>query len=267
MGHRRAVPETRLRARAANRHSLREVVNAVFYLNADGCKRADRPHDLPPPATVSHHSCKWVESGLRQRIDDALREAVRIEAGRDFHPSAGAVDSQTVKAAPTGAPRDDGAESATGHKRHILVDSLAWARSSPPSRAGRRAPPPGPRTSSTKSIGRTDPGCASRSPTRPATGTSCTTAGVRMALIAGRQPSGRRGRLRRAADSVGGRAPRFGWIVQSPRHAKDYERTFGSSEAQISITSARLLLRRIADQFRYRDSGQGKVPQNQRKAA
>ena len=108
-----------------NRHPLREVVDAVFYLNANGCKWADLPHDFPPPATVSHHYCKWVESGLWRDINDALRKAVRIDAGRDPLPSAGAVDSRTVKAAPTGAPRDDdGAESATGHKRHILVDSL-----------------------------------------------------------------------------------------------------------------------------------------------
>ena len=111
-----------------NRHSLPEVVDAAHSSNADGCKRADLPHDSPPPAAVPHHSCKWVESGLRQRIDDALREAARIETGRDPRPSAGAVDSQTVKAAPTGArgtTTGPGARPATSGT-HILVDPPGW---------------------------------------------------------------------------------------------------------------------------------------------
>ena len=59
----------------------------------------------------------------------------------------------------------------------------------------------------------------------------------------------------------------FGWIVQSRRDAKDYERTLDSSEAQIYIASTRRLLRRLTDKVRYSNSGQGKAPQNQRNAA
>src|SRR5271154_3205681 len=106
-------------------HELREIVNGIFYLNANGCKWADLPHDFPPPTSVSYHYTKWARNGTWRRINDALREAVRVAAGRDPHPSAAALGRQTVKAAPTGGPRGfDGGKKTTGRKRHTLVDTM-----------------------------------------------------------------------------------------------------------------------------------------------
>ena len=86
-------------------HDLKDIIDAIFYINANGCKWADLPHDFPPPTTVSYHYTKWMRNGTWQRVNDALREIVREQAGRDPQPSAGAIDSQTVKAAPTGGCR------------------------------------------------------------------------------------------------------------------------------------------------------------------
>src|SRR6266702_4551720 len=62
---------------------IKDIIDAVFYINANGCKWADLPHDFPPPSSVSYHYTKWMRDGTWRRINDALRVAVRERAGRD----------------------------------------------------------------------------------------------------------------------------------------------------------------------------------------
>ena len=108
-----------------NIHDLKDIVDAIFYINVNGCKWVDLPHDFPPATSVSHHDRKWSKDGTWRRINDTLREAVREHAGRDPHPSLGAIDRQTTKAAATGGERGyDGGKRTTGRKKHILVDTL-----------------------------------------------------------------------------------------------------------------------------------------------
>src|SRR3954453_931858 len=75
---------------------MREVLNAIFYVNRSGCQWDMLPHDLPAKSTVYDHFAQWGADGPWQRINDALRQQVRQAAGREPHPSAGSIDSQTV---------------------------------------------------------------------------------------------------------------------------------------------------------------------------
>jgi putative transposase len=106
-------------------HDIREVVNAIFYLNRSGCQWDMLPHDFPPKNTVSSHYQRWVKDDTLQRVMDAVRQTVRVAAGRDPSPSAASIDTQTVKGAENGGERGyDGGKKLTGVKRHIVVDTL-----------------------------------------------------------------------------------------------------------------------------------------------
>jgi putative transposase len=104
---------------------MREVLNAIFYLTRSGCQWDMLPHDLPAKSTVYDHFAQWKADGTWQKILDALRQKVRVAEGRDPNPSAGSIDSQTVKATEIADSRGyDGGKKITGRKRHLLVDTL-----------------------------------------------------------------------------------------------------------------------------------------------
>jgi putative transposase len=104
---------------------LRDVIDAIFYRNRNGCTWRALPHDFPRWRTVYNYSMQWAADGTWRAINDALRSQVRRRAGRDPTPSAGVIDSQTVKASEVGGPHGfDGAKRLAGRKRHIVVDTL-----------------------------------------------------------------------------------------------------------------------------------------------
>jgi len=106
-------------------NDMREVLNAIFYLNRSGCQWDMLPHDLPAKSTVYNHFAQWRDDGTWRKIMDALRREVRETVKREPSPSAGSIDSQTVKGTEVGGERGyDGGKKLSGVKRHIIVDTL-----------------------------------------------------------------------------------------------------------------------------------------------
>ena len=76
---------------------IREILNAVFYVVRSGCDWRMLPHDFPKWKTVYHYFREWKKDGTWKKVHDRLREKVRLKAGKKKQPSAGIIDSQSVK--------------------------------------------------------------------------------------------------------------------------------------------------------------------------
>jgi transposase len=104
---------------------LREVMNAILYMGSTGCQWAMLPKDLPPPSTVQRYFYDWRDSGLLKTIRFMLAMETRELEGREAQPTAGVIDSQSVKTTESGGIRGyDAGKKINGRKRHIVVDTL-----------------------------------------------------------------------------------------------------------------------------------------------
>ena len=118
------VPAVKEGGRPAD-YSRREMVNGIRYLNRTGCAWRLLPHDLPPYRTVFAYFHAWQADGTWERIEAALRDRLRRQAGKKKAPTAAIVDSQSVKMVDQAGERGrDNGKQVTGRKRHLLVDTL-----------------------------------------------------------------------------------------------------------------------------------------------
>ena len=228
-------------------HSLRDILDAIFYVLRSGCPWRMLPGDLPPWSTVYYHFRKLRLSGAWHLIFVALRAAERKRVGKEPDASAAIMDSQSVRTTEEGAGSNgyDAHKNVKGRKRHVLVDTLGLALSvhvtpaSVQDRAGARLllvglKPLVPRLRKIWADG--------------------AYGGEKLAKWCEQQGGWELEVVERDREVEGFRVlPKrwivertFGWLRRDRRLARDYERKVQTSETLIEVAMIRLILRRLA---------------------
>lgn len=226
----------------------REVLCAIFYVLRSGCAWRLLPHDFPPWNTVYGYFRTWQKEQVWEAINDALREAVRLEAGREAQPSMALIDSQSVKTSSVAGERGlDPFKSVKGRKRHILVDTMGLLLAVVVHTANTQDRK-GARWVLARALAKgferlelilADGGYESQ----PLLDWLAAQIHWVFALV--KRPEGQKGFVVQAQRWVVERT--FAWLGRYRRLSKDYEVLPESSEAFIYLAMIHLMLRRLAD--------------------
>ena len=125
--HQWKVIELILDDQRKRKYPLRQIWNAIFYMLRTGCQWRMLPRDYAPWQVVYYYYSKWKNTGVIEQVHETLREMNRKQVNRDTSPSAGIIDSQSVKTTKKGGVRGfDGGKKVNGRKRHIVVDTMGF---------------------------------------------------------------------------------------------------------------------------------------------